>query len=114
VLAALLIGFGLAVDGARMAHDHRQAEVWAAQLARAGTDAVAGLSAEHDGALLAQRAAQAVADAAARRGIGGVSTAYDGGALHVTVSVSTKTVFLTLIGVHTLDSVGAAGAQLRP
>ena len=113
LIPVLLLCMGLAVDGAGKAAANRQAEAAAAQAARAGADAAAPylLTDFAGAAAAAEQAALAVVQH--HPGMTGQASVDATGALLVTTSVATPTVFLGLVGVNELVGRGSAGVQLR-
>ena len=113
LIPVLLLCMGLAVDGAGKAAANRQAEAAAAQAARAGADAAAPylLTDTAGAAAAAEQAALAVVQH--HPGMTGQASVDATGALLVTTSVATPTVFLGLVGVNELVGRGSAGVQLR-
>ncbi len=111
VLALILVA-GLVVDGGQQAAAHRRAESVAARAARAATDASAPyrlLGA--DGSVQALAAARNVL--AGAEGIDGRADVLAGGRLEVTTSVRFSTVFLSVIGIDSLEASGEAVAELQ-
>ncbi len=112
VVIALLLVTGLVVDGGRKSAADRRAELTAAAAARSAVDATA---AERQAG---RRPNAALAIAAANRVIadepdmhGSASLASDG-TVQVSTSTSIDTIFLSLIGVGSLQGHGSARAQL--
>lgn len=110
LLPAFILVAGLAVDGAALSAANRQAQASAAQAARVGCDAAAGLR-------LAGRPGDAAAVQAAQRFLDQTETtgtaAIRGGALVVTTERTAPTVFVSLIGINQVIGRGEASAELR-
>lgn len=111
VIMALILVAGLVVDGGAQAAAARNAEVAAAAAARAAADetAAARLAGARIDYGAAQRQAQSVL--AQYPGISG-AVSFHNGRVEVTTRSSSKTVFLSLIGIGSLDVKGAATADL--
>lgn len=108
----LVLVAGIAVDGAAQASAHRNAEVTAAQAARAGSDAAASRRlVGESGTSAAVAAAEAVL--ANHPGVSG-SVTLDHGMLSVTTHTSTRTVFLSIVGIDRVTGDGSSSAELRP
>ena len=114
-VVGLLVLLGLVVDGAAKVRAVQRADTLAAEAARAGGQAIAlppTIAGERP------RADPAAALAAARaylagNGVDGTATVASGGRrLDVTVTTSSPTVFLGLIGVTTMTAHGHASATL--
>ena len=103
VVIALLLITGLVVDGGRKSAADRRAELTAAAAAQrqAGRRPDAGV------AIAAAR--QVIAD---ESGLQGSATLAADGSVQVTTSTTVDTVFLSLIGINTLQGHGEAKAQL--
>ncbi len=111
VVFALLLVAGLVVDGGAQSDAARRAEQAASAAARAAVDAGAPARAGGRGvdpAAMSAAARQALTD----RGIEG-TVVVAGGRVRVETSVTTRTVFLSLIGVTRLAASGAAEADVR-
>jgi len=110
IVLALLLMAGLVVDGGAQAEAARRAESAAAAAARAAADetATARLAGKPVDTGAAIAAAQRVLDAAQVSGT--VSLA--GGLVRVSTRAEAGTVFLSLIGITTLDAAGSAEAEL--
>lgn len=111
VLVALFLVAGLVIDGGAKVRASREAEVVAAQVARAGSDAgAAERVVGRDGSATALTAARA---ALARHPevAGEVSMAE--GQLRVTTSTSAETTFLSLLGINRVHGRGSAVSELR-
>ena len=112
VMLALILVAGLVVDGGQQAAAHRRAEVVAARAARAATDASAPYRlVGSDGSAAALAAAREVL--AASEGVVGHAEVVDSGRLEVVTTVPCPTVFLSVIGIDSLDASGRAVAELR-
>ena len=108
IAPALLVLVGLVVDGGGQLAAVRQAEGVAAQAARAGVD---GMPATLNGGASPQFAKQAAEQYLRDARVSGtVSVAGD--VVTVRTTVSYQTVFLGLIGVHTLEGEGQASARM--
>lgn len=112
---ALLLGLGLVVDGGAKVRGLQRADDLAAEAARAGGQAIntpaaiTGASPYLDPGT-AVRSAQAYLHANA---VTGTVSIIDGGrAVRVDVTTGTDTVFLALIGIHTMTTTGTAQASL--
>lgn len=105
----LLVLVGLVVDGGGQLAAVRQAEAVAAQAARAGADAAVGASI--GGGSATQRALDGAHDHLRRAGVSGTVEVRDGTVL-VRTSVTHRSVFLGLIGVHELTGSGEASARI--
>ncbi len=111
VLSALFGVAGLVVDGGAKSAAKAEAESVAAHAARAAVDASARARATGTpldvGAVI-----RAGSDVIADRGITGQVTITDG-VVRVTTTTSTRTVFLSLIGITSLTASGEATASLQ-
>lgn len=110
VVVALLLMAGLVVDGGAKAAAARSANYAAAEAARAAVDA--GTTARLSGRPSAEIVRLAGERALADRGVAG-SVHVAAGRVSVTTEVSTRTVFLTLIGIGELTASGRAEAELH-
>ncbi len=111
VLALILIT-GLVVDGGAQLSAERRAEVLAAEAARAGTDAAAPYRLV--GADGNQAAAAAARDVLSRhRDVASQVEVDASGLLTVRTQITTKPVFLSLVGLNELHGDGSATAELR-
>ena len=112
---ALLVLVGLVVDGGAKVRAVQRADALAAEAARAGGQAIV-LPAAIQGRPPRADPAAAVAEAnafLARQGVTGTVAVTDAGrSLDVTVTTSTPTVFLSLIGIGDLAVTGHASATL--
>lgn len=108
IAPALLVLIGLVVDGGGQLAAARQAEGVAAQAARAGVDAT---PATLNGGLSPQFAKQAAEQHLRDAGVAGTVTV-SGGIVAVHTTVTYRTVFLGLIGVHALEGEGQASARM--
>ncbi len=109
---ALLLITGLVVDGGRKSAADRRAELTAAAAARSAADATAAQrQAGHrpDAGVAIMAARQVIA---AEPGIRGSATLAPDGSVQVTTSTDVETVFLSLIGINSLQGHGSATAQL--
>lgn len=112
VLTALFGVAGLVVDGGAKSAAKAEAESVAAHAARAAADASARYRAT--GSPIDVGAVQAAgAQVLADRDIDGEVLIVDG-AVHVTTTTTSRTVFLSLIGINTLTATGDATAVLHP
>ncbi|MFT3860956.1 pilus assembly protein TadE [Micropruina sp.] len=112
VVVALLLVTGLVVDGGRKSAADRRAELTAAAAARAAVDATAAerqAGRRPDAAAAVAAANRVIAD---EPGMQGRATLAADGSVQVTTSTSIDTVFLSLIGIGTLQGHGSAQAQL--
>lgn len=109
---ALLLVTGLVVDGGRKSAADRRAELTAAAAARSAADATATQrqAGRRPDAGVAIAAANQVIGA--EPGIQGSATLAADGSVQVTTSTSIDTVFLSLIGINSLQGHGSAKAQL--
>lgn len=112
---ALFLLAGLVVDGGAKIRGVQRADALAAEAARAGGQAIV-LPASIQGLPPRADPAAAAAEATAfltRRGVTGTATLTDAGrSLEVTVTTSSPTVFLSLIGISDLTVTGQATATL--
>lgn len=112
---ALFLLAGLVVDGGAKVRGVQRADALAAEAARAGGQAIV-LPAAIQGLPPRADPAEAAAEATAflsRRGVTGTATVSDAGrSLVVTVTTTTPTVFLSLIGISDLTVTGHATATL--
>lgn len=111
VLAALFLVTGLVVDGGAQVNAARQAEVVAAQAARAGRNAA--LSVELSGGDGSAAAVIAARKVLAANGMDGEVSAA-GGQVTVSTRTQARTVFLSLIGINTLPATGEASSSSKP
>lgn len=107
---ALLLCIGLVVDGGHKAEATREAISIAGAAARSGTDAQsdAAIAGTTDHAIAYQAATQYLAQS----GVKG-SVTINGETLTVSVTKSAPTVFLSMIGVDSLNAHGQATARLE-
>lgn len=111
VVAALFLVTGLVVDGGAKAAITREAEAVAAHAARAGADA-GGVS-RAAGAPLDLSAVRSAAQAVLEdRGVQGI-VAVEASGVRVTTRTSTRTVFLSVLGINELAASGEATASLE-
>lgn len=108
IAPALLVLVGLVVDGGGQLAAVRQAEAVAAQAARAGVDAMPATLTGGSSPHLARQAAEQYL---AQAGVSGTVT-ISGEIVTVHTTVTHRTVFLGLIGVHALDGDGEASARM--
>lgn len=109
VLVCLFLMAGLVIDGGAQVSAERRAQVVAAQAARAGADAAAAQRlAGGSGISEALAAADQVLKA---QGVSGQATV-SAGVLTVTTSVTTPTIFLSLVGQSSVQGRGRASAVL--
>jgi len=112
VMIALLLITGLVVDGGRKSAADRRAELTAAAAARSAVDATATqrqAGRRPDAGVAIAAARQVIAD---ESGLQGSATLAQDGSVQVTTSTTIDTVFLSLIGINTLQGHGEAKAQL--
>lgn len=112
VLTALFGVAGLVIDGGAKSAAKAEVESVAAHAARAAVDASARTRATGvalDVAEVRQAGARVLAD----RGVTGEVRIQDG-VVHVTTRTTTRTVFLSLIGITSLSAEGEASASLEP
>ncbi len=112
VVIALLLITGLVVDGGRKSAADRRAELTAAAAARSAVDATAAqrqAGRRPDAGVAIAAARQVIAD---ESGLQGSATLAADGSVQVTTSTTVDTVFLSLIGINTLQGHGEAKAQL--
>ncbi len=112
LIPVLLLCAGLAVDGAAQAAADRRAEAVAAQAARSGMDAAAPLLLSGaDGSAAATSAASAVL--ASHPEVAGSVSVTASGALQVSTTTTTQTIFLGLVGIDHVVGEGFAVVELR-
>jgi Flp pilus assembly protein TadG len=112
VVVALLLVTGLVVDGGRKSAADRRAELTAAAAARAAVDTTAAqrqAGRRPDGGAAVAAANRVIAD---EQGMHGSASLAADGSVRVTTSVEVDTIFLSLIGLRTLQGHGSASAQL--
>ena len=112
VVIALLLVTGLVVDGGRKSAADRRAELTAAAAARSAVDATAAdrQAGRRPNAHVALAAAnQVIGD---EPGMQGSSRLAADGSVQVTTSTRIETIFLSLIGISSLQGHGSAKAQL--
>lgn len=111
VMIALLLVAGLVVDGGAQSNAARRAETAASEAARAALDsgAPARAAGRSPNPGLMEAAGRHVLSA---RGVDGTVTVV-AGRIRVETSLTTRTVFLSLVGINTLRAVGSAEAELR-
>lgn len=111
VLSALFLVAGLVVDGGSKSAAKAEAESVAAHAARAAVDASARSRATGttlDVGAVTAAGRQVLAD----RGVTG-TVSIEAGVVRVTTEVTTRTVFLSLVGVSSMRSTGDATAVLE-
>lgn len=111
-VVALLLVAGLVVDGGAQVHAARRAELAASAAARAAaaqtaTNRLAGVALDAGAATAAAQRALA-----GHPGVTGEVTFTGQGVVRVRTRTSVETVFLSLIGVHSLSASGSAEARL--
>lgn len=114
LMIALLALAGLVVDGGRKLDQAGQATAVAQAAARAGAGMVDASSAYRSGTYVLDQA-QAIAAARAylaSAGYRGTVRADGAGRIRVTVTVTSRTLVLSLVGVDTMTSSGSAVASL--
>lgn len=112
VLTALFGVAGLVIDGGAKSAAKAEAESVAAHAARAAVDASArarAIGLPPDAAEVTRAGTRVLAD----RGVTGEVRIQDG-VVRVTTSTTTRTVFLSLIGITSLQAEGEATAVLEP
>ncbi|MDN5570655.1 MAG: hypothetical protein L0G22_05255 [Propionibacteriaceae bacterium] len=111
VVMALILVAGLVVDGGAKANAIRTAESAAAQAARAAIDT--GATSRAGGEALDVGAVRGAAQRVlADRGVAG-TVSIEAGRVRVETHSSAPTVFLSLIGISSLEASGRAEADLR-
>lgn len=111
ILSALFLVAGLVVDGGAKSAAMAEAKSVAAHAARAAVDASARARATGstvDVGVVTAAGRQVLAD----RGLTG-TVSIEGGVVRVTTEVTTRTVFLSLVGVTSMRSTGDATAVLE-
>lgn len=110
---ALLLAIGLVVDGGAKIRAVQSANRAAAEAARAGAQQVdvAAVQTAGGAALTPHRARQAAEAALAASGATGSVTA-DRSEVRVRATVSSRTVFLGLVGINEVEGAGEATARL--
>lgn len=113
VVFALFLVVGLVVDGGAQLAAAGRAESVAGAAVRVALDAAAeGRVGGDSGAAAALRAAEAYL--AGQDGVTGSVTMAGDGAVTVRTHVGVRTVFLSLVGITTLQAEGQASGGLRP
>lgn len=113
VVFALFLVVGLVVDGGAQLVAAGRAESVAAQTVRVAADAAANAEVGGESpAVAAQRAAGEFLRG--ESGMSGSATVNADGTISVRVRTSVPTVFLSLIGITTLDATGEASGGVRP